>query len=198
MEDMDIALTHYDEAVNFSDFKTFVMPDTIVYVCPSTTSERVDHSGDSAILALVSENLKACQYVRLTEEEIGNGTKPDFVVTVSVFSNAHYYYGQGYSWYDYWGWYPGWSWFGWGGPWNGFYPWYPWYSGGVYYAYHTGTLSIEMLNPNGADEHSKHIPVMWTGVVDGILAGRPASVRKRLEAYINQCFIQSPYLKTAK
>lgn len=198
VDEMDIAMTHYDESVNFSDFKTFVMPDTIVYVGSGDESKSVERSADSVILDLVVKNFENRHFVRLTEEEVQNEEKPDFVVTVSAFSNAYFYYGRGYSWYDYWGWYPGWNWFNMIGSWSSFYPWYPWYAGGVYYAYNTGTLTIEMMNPNGVEEGSKQIPVLWNGVVNGILAGHPAYLQNRLEANINQCFIQSPYLKTTK
>ena len=102
------------------------------------------------------------------------------------------------SWGNYWGWYPGWDWFGWGGVWGGWYPWYPWYSGGYYYAYDKGTVVIDMLDAKKADKETKRVPVLWTGMVDGILAGNQNYLAERLEKNINQCFIQSPYLKTTK
>ena len=91
---------------------------------------------------------------------------PDFVVTVTAFATPTFSYN---SWGNYWGWYPGWDWFGWGGVWGGWYPWYPWYSGGYYYAYDKGTVVIDMLDAKKADKETKRVPVLWTGMVDGIL-----------------------------
>ena len=57
---------------------------------------------------------------------------------------------------------------------------------------------IDMLDPRKADEDSKRIPVMWTGVINGILAGSQAYLDERVEKNVDQCFMQSPYLKTTK
>ena len=53
-----------------------------------------------------------------------------------------------------------------------------------------------MLDAKKADKETKR--VLWTGMVDGILAGNQNYLAERLEKNINQCFIQSPYLKTTK
>ena len=55
-----------------------------------------------------------------------------------------------------------------------------------------------MLDAKKADKETKRVPVLWTGMVDGILAGTLNYLAERLEKNINQCFIQSPYLKTTK
>ena len=146
------------------------------------------------ILSLVKQNFEAYNYQLLTDEEAEAQT-PDFVVTVTAFATPTFSYN---SWGNYWGWYPGWEWFGWGGVWGGWYPWYPWYSGGYYYAYDKGTVVIDMLDAKKADKETKRVPVLWTGMVDGILAGNQNYLAERLEKNINQCFIQSPYLKTTK
>lgn len=195
VHEKDIALTHRDDSVNFADYKTFVMPDTVVFICPDGDTARIDEEVSEKILTLVKENFTARNFQLLTEEEAEAQT-PDFVVTITAFGTPVFNYT---TWGNYWGWYPGWSWFGWGGPWGGFYPWYPWYGGSyAYYAYDTGTLSIDMLDVKNADEKSKHIPVLWSGVNTGILAGSKVYICDRLERSINQCFIQSPYLKTTK
>ena len=55
-----------------------------------------------------------------------------------------------------------------------------------------------MPDAKKADKETKRVPVLWTGMVDGILAGNQNYLAERLEKNINQCFIQSPYLKTTK
>ena len=114
VHEKDIALTHYDEKADFSTLKTFVIPDSVVYV-----------QGDSNATGLAN-------------------------------------------------------------------------SGGYYYAYDKGTVVIDMLDAKKADKETKRVPVLWTGMVDGILAGNQNYLAERLEKNINQCFIQSPYLKTTK
>lgn len=197
IDEFDTALTHYDETTDFTQFHTFVMPDSMVYIRTNGDTVRIDREFDKKILSLVRKNFENYNYRQLTPEEITAGAQPDIAVTVSAFSNAYFYFSYGYSWYDYWGWYPGWNWF-WGSSWYSYYPWYPWYGGTTVYAYDQGTVLIDILHPAGIQEGSSRIPVLWTGVVDGILAGSRNYINSRLEKNINQCFIQSPYLKTTK
>lgn len=195
VHEKDIALTHYDEGVDFSDYKTFVVPDSVVIIRPDGDSALIDQEIQEQILTLVKQNFTDRNYQLLTTEE-AEVQQPDFVVTITAFALPTFNYA---SWGNYWGWYTGWSWFGWGSVWGGFYPWYPWYSGSyAYYAYDMGTLSIDMLDAKNVDEESKHIPVLWSGVNSGILAGNQAYICDRIERSINQCFIQSPFLKTTK
>ena len=194
VHEKDIALTHYDEKADFSAYKTFVIPDSVVIIQADRDSSMINQEFKKNIIALVKENFEACHYRFLTAEEAAHET-PDFVVTISAFASPTFNFA---SWGDYWGWYPGWGWFGWGSPWGGYYPWYPWYGGYTYYAYDKGTLVIDMLDPRKADEDSKRIPVMWTGVINGILAGSQAYLDERVEKNVDQCFMQSPYLKTTK
>lgn len=195
VHEKDIALTHYDENADFGTYKTFVMPDSVVLMSSERDSGLISQESQEKLLNLVKKNFEERNYKYLTAEEAKSQT-PDFAVTVSVFTTPTFRYT---SWGDYWGWYPGWDWFGWGGPWSSYYPWYPWYGTSVsYYAYDKGTIVMDMLDAKKADADSKHIPVLWSGVIDGILAGRDAYVCERVEKNVNQCFIQSPYLKTTK
>lgn len=193
VHEKDIALTHYDEQANFALYTTFVMPDSLVFIQPDGDTARIDQEVSERLIELVKQNFTDRNYRLLTAEEAENQT-PDFMVTVTAFATPVFNYT---TWGNYWGWYPGWNWFGWGSTWGGFYPWYPWYGGSYsYYAYDKGTLSIDMLDVKNADPDSKHIPVLWSGVNTGILAGGKVYLCERLERGINQCFIQSPYLRT--
>lgn len=138
VHEKDIALTHYDEKADFSTLKTFVIPDSVVYVQGDSNATGLANELKEEILSLVKQNFEAYNYQLLTDEEAEAQT-PDFVVTVTAFATPTFSYN---SWGNYWGWYPGWDWFGWGGVWGGWYPWYPWYSGGYYYAYDKGTVVI--------------------------------------------------------
>ncbi len=195
VHEKDIALTHYDDQVNFALYTTFVMPDSIVFIQPDGDTARIDKKVSDQLTGLIKQNFTDRNYKLLTTEEAETEV-PDFVVTVTAFATPFFNYT---TWGNYWGWYPGWDWFGWGGAWGGFYPWYPWYGGSyTYYAYDKGTLVIDMLDVKNADPESKHIPVLWSAVNTGILAGSSVYICDRLERSINQCFIQSPYLRTGE
>ncbi len=193
VHEKDMALTHYDENANFAAYSTFVLPDSVVFIKPDGDSASINQEVSSRVLELVRKNFTDRNYKLLSAEEAENQT-PDFMVTVTAFTIPVFNYA---AWGNYWGWYPGWSWFGWGAGWGGYYPWYPWYAGGYsYYAYDEGTLVIDMLDVKNADSQSKRIPVLWSGVNTGILAGSKVYLCDRLARGIDQCFLQSPYLRT--
>lgn len=192
VHEKDIALTHYDENANFAAYTTFILPDSVVFITSDGDSASIDQEVSHQVLELVKKNFTDRNYKLLSAEEAENQT-PDFMVTVTAFTTPVFNYA---SWGNYWGWYPGWSWFGWGAGWGGYYPWYPWYAAGYsYYAYDEGTLVIDMLDVKNADSQSKRIPVLWSGVNTGILAGSKVYVCDRLARSIGQCFLQSPYLR---
>lgn len=191
VHEKDMALTRFDRNVNFADYKTFVMPDSVVFIKVDGDSASIGQEVQQQILDLVKRNFTERDYQLLPTAEIQT-VKPDFAVIISAFATSVY---NEANWENYWGWYPGWNWLGW----SGFYPWYPKGNGShAYYAYDTGTLSIDMLDVRNADENTKRIPVLWSGVNSGILSGNRVSLCERLQNSINQCFVQSPYLKAAE
>lgn len=197
-EDYDVAMTSYDrdkEPGYFASLKTFSMPDTIVYFVNKNDEIKGNHQFDQAILDLVAKKFESIGYQRIN----GSATnKPDFFVTVSAFSNVNYYFVNN-NWYNYWGWYPGWDWYGWGNIggwyWPDFGPYYPWGPISIF-SYRSGSIVIDMLDPAHVNESSNKIPVLWSGIADGIIAGSANSILQRAETQINQCFEQSPYLGT--
>ena len=191
-EDYDVAMTSHDrdkDAAYFAGLKTFSMPDSIVYFVSKNDEIMGNHQFDQAILTLVASKFEALGYQRIVGSETD---KPDFFVTVSAFSNVNYYF-VGNNWYDYWGWYPGWNWYGW--DWPYFRPYYPWGPVNVF-SYRSGSIVIDMLDPSNVNESSNQVPVLWSGIADGIIAGSASSIQQRAEKQINQCFAQSPYLGT--
>ena len=183
VEDYDVAMTTYDKSADFSTLTTFSMPDSIVYFS-NDKNTTVDHQFDEAILQVVRNN-----FVNLGYQEMADPTetnKPSFVVMVSGFSNVNYGYFIN-NWYNNWNWY----WTGWWPGW-GYDPYYPWAPVNVY-SYRTGSIVVEMVGTTPrADEK---IPVLWTGIADGLLQGSNSSIQNRVTKELNQCFNQSPYLK---
>ena len=195
-EDYDVAMTTYDrdkDASFFAGLTTYSMPDTIVYFVSKNDEINGGHQFDQAILQLVESEFNALGYQRIQGSETD---KPDFIVTVSAFSNVNYYFVYN-NWYNYWGWYPGWDWFGWGyypgWNWPSFGPYYPWGSLDLY-SYRSGSIVIDMLDPSNVTESSNKIPVLWSGIAVCIIAGSTDYILQRAETQIRQCFIQSPYL----
>ncbi|KIO46045.1 MULTISPECIES: DUF4136 domain-containing protein [Porphyromonadaceae] len=189
VDEMDVAITNYDKSADFTKYTTFSLPDTIVYFVAK--GETPNHKFDAQILDLVKKNFEDKGYTYMEQTEIN---QPSFIVTVSAFSNVNYYYGANY-WYDYWGWYPGWNWIwgsGWGPGWGPSYPWYP----VAVYSYRSGSIVIDMIATDATTTSTKKVPVLWSGVADGILQGSEQSILNRMTSTINQCFTQSPYLKS--
>ena len=183
VNEYDLVATNYDKEFNFSANKTYALPDSIVLVSEQTLSGEpvfVDHATATLILNQIRTNLNNYGW---TETD---SLSAAIVLLPSAFKNTNVYYY--YDW-SYWGWYypgyfPG---YGWGYPGYG-YP-YP-----VATSYQTGTLFMQMTYKAGIEASS--VPVVWTGVINGLLnSGGSSSVNSRITSTINQAFTQSPYLK---
>lgn len=134
---------------------------------------------------------------------------PDIMIAVSAIKTTNVTVGW---WYPY---YPGWGW-GWGWGWyksapadrgaNYYYGGYPgyyppgWGWGGVpyYSSYTTGTLLMEMTNPNDYRivDNDTVVPMYWAAGANGVLSN--GSNTSRITNDIDQAFTQSPYLKLNK
>ena len=93
VHEKDIALTHYDEKADFSTLKTFVIPDSVVYVQGDSNATGLANELKEEILSLVKQNFEAYNYQLLTDEEAEAQT-PDFVVTVTAFATQLQFLGK--------------------------------------------------------------------------------------------------------
>jgi len=199
IEELDLAITKFDEDQNFGVLQTFYLPDTIIYITDDENllPLNVDHSQEDHILSQVRQNLLDLGWTE-SEKPADGEIDADASIMVSVLEtdiNFYYYY-----WWDYWDWYY-WDWWypGYPGyPGYPIWPGYPIYPGG---SITVGTVFIDMVNmdeivmPVGTPEHPKFdIPIVWTGAVNGILAGSDANIESRLTNQIDQVFNQSTYL----
>lgn len=57
----------------------------------------------------------------------------------------------------------------------------------------SGSVLLQMTHPDGMGGND-NIPVVWTGVFNGLLQGTQESVVQRISQTIDQAFQQSPYL----
>lgn len=179
IEDYDVAITNYDKGADFSSFSTFAIPDTIVYFA-NDKNAKLNHQFDEQIIQVVTDN-----FIKRGYSKVENPETASFIVTVSAFSNVNYSYYID-NWYNNWNWYWGWW------PGGAFNPYYPWYPVSVY-AYQSGSVVIDMISTTARSDNK--VNVIWSGIADGLLQGTQQSIINRVNTQLNQCFVQSPYLK---
>ncbi len=197
VEELDLAITHFDENQNFGELNTFYLYDTIMYITDDEDADLPDWNEGQGphILAQVRGNLESLGWQE-NRDTIG-GVQADASILISVLeTDVNFYY---YGWWDWWHWYP---WYPY--QYESSYWWgYPIWPGPVYpsYGYTVGTVLIDMINvneikaPNLNDDNPHiEIPVVWTGAVNGILAGSDKNIENRLTNEIEQVFKQSSYL----
>jgi len=182
--DYDLVYTKEQKGFDFSTVKTYFLPDTVIYAPAGSGADK--HQYDALIVSTIKTNLDALGWTRLSTT--GGSAKADLVVLPVGNSQVN---GScvAYCWWCYWGWYPGWGYYppGWGGGWGWGYP-----SDIVCTSYNSGTISVSFANPNAAANNT--LPITWVGILNGLVEGTDAEIRSRIQANINQMFIQSPYL----
>jgi hypothetical protein len=194
VEELDLAITTYDDTQNFGQLSTFYMEDTIIYIKDDEVEiQSVDNSTEQHILDQVRQNLLEIGWEEVTDTT-NEDVQSDVAIMISVLeADIYYYYTY---WWNWWNWYP-WDW------WYPVYPGYPIYP--VYpsyptYGYTVGTLLVEMVNTTDdvflppVEDVPIRLPVVWSGAVNGILSGSEENIQTRLTRQIEQVFLQSDYL----
>jgi len=175
VEEYDIVYTNYAPDFNFSDDYTFSLPDSVLLLDdnrgPEDPPEFVENIFGDPILATIRQNLIDEGWTEVDED-----ADPDLVVLPSAFDTEFlYFYDPGYwCWY-----YPCWGW------------WYPGYRPGYVSGYRTGTVLIQITDPNGVV--NEEVPVIWTGALNGLLQGSDANIVGRIERNLDQAFTQPPF-----
>jgi len=197
VEDLDMVGTAFSKDFDFSTVRTYYMPNEVLTIVDSSNQSSnvfLNPAFNQAILRQIASNLNSLGYTRL--DTVTTTQRPDVFVQVAALAttNTNIYYDQ---WWDYWGgyyspYYPSYG-YGYGpgygfGP--GFYPYPRLYAS----SYTTGTLIIEMTDPNNANVNANRIPSVWLASFQGLLSGSANSFQTRMEYGINQAFKQSPYL----
>ena len=190
IEDYDLVATTYDQNFNFANVKTYYIIDSLVNITEpgsqASGQAGLTRTQNRLIIDQVIANLNNLGYTRITT--LNPSVKPDVLVNTAAWSatNTNYYYDY---WMDYWDWWGGWD------------PWYPSYGPGYYpYAtvsrvsYSTGTVIIEMSNPNAPTSANSRFPMVWTASLNGLLSGSNVTDQARVISAIAQAFQQSPYL----
>lgn len=174
VSDYDSVYTDYDSEFNFTKTYTYILPTGVVKVDgntrPSDIPEYIDKAYSDAVLNATRENLNEMGWTELTES---SPEDPEIVISAIGFDQTFLFYDYGYWWNYGWGWY---------------YPYPPVYVSG----YKTGSIVINMTDPNDLNEENE-VPVVWLGAFNGILQGNKSSVLSRIDRNVNQAFKQAPF-----
>ena len=87
-----------------------------------------------------------------------------------------------------WGGWPGW------GFWGGFPGWGFLYPRVTVTVSTTGSLFVDMVNPNQPDNNNQILPVPWSAGANGLVSADEGFNQDRIVSGIDQMFRQSPYL----
>lgn len=181
--DYDLVITNYNEDFNFATVQTYSMPDSIVKIGSidlddsNSGPETVDPLYADQILAEVRNQMNSRGWT-----EVDETADPDVILLTSTMTTENVYY-----YYDpyYWGWYYPYYGYGW------YYPGY--YPSTSYTSFTSGSFLMQMSYPDGININDQ-IPILWTGLVNGVAEGSNGEIVARINKAIGTAFDQSPYL----
>lgn len=178
-EESRIYITDHDSSVNFTNYKTFNISDSVAIINNGSVKKQLNDV-DVAYINAVTKYMEQDGYMLVTKEQ-----NPDVGVDVNrIISTSTGVISYG----DYWGYYDSY--------WDPYYWGYPGYGYNLPYAYSVyqikeGAISVDMLDLKNAAE-TKKINVVWTGLIRGSGIFDPIVADSQVKAL----FDQSPYLKT--
>ena len=178
--------THYDNMCDFSQYKTFYIPEGLVKLDskqPEPTYYTKDDPRARQVLEAVVSEMKARGYV-----QVSNPDDADLGVVMAYVKNTNEYIGY----VD-----PYWWWYDYYWPidyWDPYYPgWIPYYPYPVSYSYTVNNLVTEIIALKDIDNGKKQIPFVWTSILSGIETSNQLNISKAVSG-IYQAFEQSPYI----
>jgi len=195
-EEFDTIISVYDTEQDFSKFQTYAIPDTVIQIGDSTSSDYIDleltQEEMDKIINQIRQNMAAYGYIEILPDSTGFlPQEPDVVIFVEALAQRRtqiWVLPPGGWWGGWWGW-PGW---GWGPGWGG---WGPPVIGAS--SFSVGTLYVDYADVQNSvpGEDPPKIPVPWVGALNGLLV-KPRNIDNRILPGIDQMFNQSPYLRT--
>ena len=178
-----VVYTNYDKDVDFKQFQTYYLPDSILIIGDKDKTEYWTDANAQRIIDTYVFNMDNRGFMRVTERE-----NADLGLQVSYVKNTYVYTDYGYP--EWWWGYPGyWNapyWGNWGGGW--YYPY------AVSYSYSTGSFLTEALNLNAAQGQNAKLPIIWSAYMSGLLSGSTDTNVELATKAVSQAFAQSPYL----
>ncbi len=174
-----IYITDHDSSVNFSNYKTYSISDSVAVIENGKATMQLDNS-DVAYIGAVKKYMTAAGFTlvdKSQDPDLGVNVNHIINTTTGVISYGDY-------WDDY------------GGYWDPYYWGYGGYGYYVPYGYsvyqiNEGAISINLLDLKNAAASNK-IDVAWTGLIRG-----PGIFNSTVaDNQVKALFDQSPYLKT--
>ena len=169
--------------VNFTQFQTFDIADSLLVIGQSDKPQYSQSNNALALIQAVRTNMEKMGYIYLPSNPAAElGIQLTFVERTDRYVQ---YYDDPYWWLDYPGYWPS----GYWGNWTGFY-----YPRPVTYTYTTNALLTDIVNLTGEEEAGKPLEILWTSYIGGPAGASLQGDIKRMEAAIDQAFVQSAYL----
>ena len=179
-EESRIYITNFDSTVNFTNFKTYSIVDSVAVINDNKLSGKSLSNYDAQVINSLKSAMQQRGFTL-----VARNAQPDLGMNVSRVINTYTgvinypdYWDYYDSYYDpyYWG-YPG---YGYSSP----------YSYGVYQI-KEGGLSIDLLDLKDAQANGNKIKPVWTALARGTGVFNAANATGHVQAF----FTQSPYLK---
>lgn len=182
--DSPVYITNYDKSVDFSQYKTFSLPDSVV-IESNTGYEPALGALESRFVSNVATALTSRGFQR-----VAKGQNADLGVAIIRVNNQ--YTGVGVDPYSYYGGY-------WGGGFGGLGGYYPYYPS--YYTYQVSdqyweiqVVDLKNRPTSGTSTAQPQLNVIY----DATIRGTDVTAQPDVDAATNAIFSQSPYLKAAQ
>lgn len=174
IQDFDTVITVRTEGVDFGEFSTYAVPDTVI---SRPDSSRVSKELTDLIVGDIHRNMTQLGY-QLEPDPANN--PPDVVVIAGAITEDQYGAWLGYPFMGGWQWYVGGS--------IGYSP------VNVVYQYSLGTVTMDMVDYRDVPPDSASYSAVWTAAISGPLQRNVDNRAQRITDGIDRAFEQSPYL----
>lgn len=182
-----LVFTSYDKAADFSSFKDYYLPDSVLVIGNTEKPEYWKGEQAQPILDAYVENMTARGYNRVDEKEDAQlGLQVSYIASTYYFTNYHT---NPYWWWGYPGYWDSFYWGDWG---------YWYYPYSVTYSYSTGSLLTDLVDLTAPQGKEQKLPVIWNTFISGLLSGSSKVDMALTVRGINQSFTQSPYVQATK
>ncbi|WP_338874789.1 DUF4136 domain-containing protein [Spirosoma sp. SC4-14] len=180
--DSPVYITNYDRNINFSQYKTYSLPDSVVTES-NTGYEPTLGPLESRFVSNVASALTSRGFQR-----VARGDTADLGVAIIRVNNL--YTGVGLNPYGYYGGY----WGGYYGGFGGYYPYYP-----SYYTYQVADQywEIQIVDLKNQPATTPGSEPQLTVIYDATVRGADVSTQQDVDAATTAIFNQSPYLQAA-
>lgn len=178
-----LVFTSPGKDVNFSQYQTFDIADSLLVIGQSDKPMYSQSENALALIQAYRTNMEKRGFIYTpSNPDADLGIQLTYVIKTERYVN---YYNDPYWWLDFPGYWPA----GYWGNWTGFY-----YPRPVTYTYTTNALLTDIVNLTGEQEEGKPLEILWTSYIGGAAGPTLKGDIKRMEAAIDQAFVQSAYL----